>query len=174
MHRTWNLGMATLLAAIALAGSANAAEPTLVGSYKDWFVYQVGTGADRNCYALTQPKQTDPKTIKRDPAFFLISTWPARKVNDEPSMVPGFQYKEDAKVQAQVGSDKFDFFVKNDGTSGGAWVKAEADEKRMIDAMKRGSMLSITGVSSRGTLVKDNFSLSGLSAALDKIDQTCK
>jgi hypothetical protein len=74
----------------------------------------------------------------------------------------------------QVGSDKFDLFTKNDGQSGGAWVENPTDEKRMIDAMKRGAEMSVTGTSSRGTLTRDNYSLSGISAALDKVAATCK
>ena len=33
-------------------------KPQLLGSYRDWFAYQVGTGAERQCYVLSQPKQT--------------------------------------------------------------------------------------------------------------------
>jgi hypothetical protein len=44
----------------------------------------------------------------------------------------------------------------------------------MIDAMKRGAEMSVTGTSSRGTLTRDNYSLSGISAALDKVAATCK
>jgi len=106
--------------------------------------------------------------------FFLISSWPGRKVQNEPSVVPGYQYKVGTKVQVQVGSDKFDLFIKNDGQAGGAWVENPADEKRLIDAMKRGADMSVTGTSSRGTLTRDNYSLSGISAALDKVAATCK
>ena len=49
-----------------------------------------------------------------------------------------------------------------------------ADEKKLIDAMKRGAEMSVTGTSSRGTLTRDNYSLAGISAALDKVAATCK
>jgi invasion protein IalB len=157
-------------------GSALAAEekPTLLDSFRDWHVYSVGAGKDRFCYALSQPKQMNPANTARESAFFLISTWPGRKVSNEPSVVPGYQYKTGTKVQVQVGSDKFDLFTKNDGQSGGAWVENPTDEKRLIDAMKRGAEMSVTGTSSRGVLTRDNFSLSGISAALDKVAATCK
>jgi len=155
---------------------ADAAEqkPALLGSFRDWHVYQTGTGANRLCYALSEPKEMNPANTNRDSAFFLISTWPGRKVRNEPSVVPGYQYKEGAKAQIQVGSDKFEFFTKNDGVNGGAWMEDPATEKRLIDAMKRGSSMSITGISSRGTLTRDNYSLAGISAALDKVAATCK
>jgi invasion protein IalB len=158
------------------AGSAMAAEqkPELLGSFRDWYVYKTGAGPNRLCYALSQPKETNPENVTRGSVFFLISTWPGRKVRNEPSVVPGYQYKDGAKTQLEVGSDKFELFTKNDGANGGAWMENPADEKRLIDAMKRGSALSITGISSRGTLTRDNYSLAGISAALDKIATDCK
>lgn len=158
------------------AGSALAAEekPTLLDSFRDWHVYSVGAGADRLCYALSQPKQMNPANSARDSVFFLISSWPGRKVRNEPSVVPGYQYKVGTKAQLQVGSDKFELFTKNDGSAGGAWIENPADEKKLIDSMKRGAEMSVTGTSSRGVLTRDNYSLSGISAALDKVAATCK
>jgi len=168
-----------VLAAAALALTANAAfgadqKPELLGSFRDWHVYQTGMGADRLCYALSEPKATDPKNLKRDSIFFLISTWPGRKVRNEPSVVPGYQYKDGAMTDVQIGQDKFSFFTRNDNASGGAWIENPADEKRLIDSMKKGSEMIVTGISTRGTLTKDNYSLAGISAALDKVDSSCK
>ena len=150
------------------------AEPTAIGSFRDWSVYSSGGGKDRVCYALAQPKSSTPKSAKRDPIFFLISSWPKRNVLNEPSVVPGYPYKDGAKAGVQVGSDKFEFFTKNDGTNGGAWMDSAADEKRLIDAMQRGQTMIITGTSARGTLTRDEYSLAGISAALDKVKATCR
>ena len=167
--------LVTVVAAFT-ASTAMAAEdkPELLGSFRDWHVYQTGKGPNRLCYALSQPKEMSPNDAKRDSVFFLISTWPIRKVRNEPSVVPGYQYKDGAKTEVQVGSDKFSFFTKNDGAAGGAWMEDAKDEKRLIDSMKRGAAMIITGISSRGTLTKDNYSLAGISAALDKLDSSCK
>jgi hypothetical protein len=169
------LANAFLFAAMA-AGTAMAAEekPTLLGSFRDWHVYQTGKGANRLCYALSQPTDTAPKDVKRDAPFFLISTWPGRKVRNEPSVVPGYPYKDGAKTELQVGSDKFTFFTKNDGSAGGAWMDDAKEEKRLIDSLKKGADMSITGISQRGTMTHDNYSLAGISAALDKLDSSCK
>ncbi|HEX3484297.1 MAG TPA: invasion associated locus B family protein [Micropepsaceae bacterium] len=169
------LANALLFAAI-FAGTAMAAEekPTLLGSFRDWHVYQTGKGANRLCYALSQPTQTSPKDAKRDSPFFLISTWPGRKVRNEPSVVPGYQYKDGAMTDVQIGSDKFTFFTKNDGSAGGAWMEDPKEEKRLVDTMKKGAGMNITGISSRGTMTHDTYSLAGISAALDKLESSCK
>lgn len=172
-----NYGLPTIVAALAMLlawGAVAEEKPQLLGSYRDWFAYQIGTGAGRQCYVLSQPKQMTPPGIKRDDAFFLISSWPGKKVKDEPSIVPGYSYKDGSKVQLQVGSDKFEFFTKNDGSGGGAWMDDPAQERRLVDALKRGASFSITGLPEKGALTRDNYSLSGISAALDKIASTCK
>jgi hypothetical protein len=163
--------VAFFFAALSVAAQA---EPSAIGSFKDWSVYSSGGGKDRVCYALAQPKSSDPKNAKRDPIFFLISTWPKRGVTNEPSVVPGYPYKEGAKAGVQIGSDKFEFFTKNDGTDGGGWMESTDDEKRLIDSMQRGQNMIITGTSARGTLTHDTYSLAGIKAALDKVKATCK
>ena len=66
---------------------------------------------------MSKPTATDPKKAKRDPIYFLITDWPGRspKTKSEPEVVPGYQYKDGSTVTAQVGSDKFEMFTKNDG-----------------------------------------------------------
>jgi hypothetical protein len=150
-----------------------AATPTLLGVFKGWTAASTGAGDQRVCYAIAHPTSSLPAKAKRDPIGFLISNWPARKAAAEPEVVPGYVYKEGSTVTAQVGADKFTFFVKNEGDSGSAWIKDPADEVRLIDAIKRGSSMTITGVSRRGTLTTDNYSLAGVSDALDKIQGAC-
>src|SRR5258707_13848182 len=153
-------------------GPALAAEekPTLLDSFRDWHVYSVGAGADRLCYALSQPKQMNPANVTRDAVFFLISTWPGRKVRSEPSVVPGYQYKVGTKVQVQVGSDKFELFTKNDGSAGGAWVGEPAGEKRAGRGKERGPGMSRTGTSSAGTASGGKYFLSRVCAPPDNAD----
>jgi len=167
----------TVAAAAALvcsmAGTAAADAPTQIGAFKDWSAYTTGTGDSKTCYALSQPKTKLPKGANRDPVFFLVSDWPARKAKGEPEVVPGYSYKENSTVTARIGNDKFTFFTKNDGGTGGAWVKEVTDEARLVAAMRSGSTMTVTGISDRGTLTTDTYSLSGISEALDKIHQAC-
>ena len=168
----------TLLAgafAAAISASSVAADtaPTLLGSFNDWSAFQSTTGQGRTCYALAKPKSSEPKKAKRDPIYLLISDWPLRKTKSEPEIVPGYEYKAESTVSAAIGSDKFEFFTKNDGDSGSAWVKEQADEIRFVEAMKRGAQVVVTGTSKRGTLTHDTYSLGGFTAALDKIHSSC-
>src|ERR1700680_4519387 len=113
---SYAIALLSTLAALC-TGAAVAAEekPALLDSFRDWHVYSVGAGTDRLCYALCQPKQMNPANLTRDSVFFLISSWPGRKVKNEPSVVPGYQYKVGSKVQVQVGSDNIRLLPRTDG-----------------------------------------------------------
>jgi hypothetical protein len=145
----------------------------LLGTFKNWSAYETGTGDAKVCYALSRPTQSEPAKIKRDPPFFLLNDWPSRRAKGEPEIVPGFQYKDGSSVTAQLGADTMTFFTKNDGGAGGAWVEAQSDEERLVNAMKVASEAVVTGTSKRGTVVRDTYSLTGFSDALDKAHQAC-
>jgi hypothetical protein len=166
--------IAPVAALMVLAASASAADsPQLVGVSKNWSAYQASTPKGKVCYALAKPTSTLPKKAARDPIFFLISTWPGRKVDGELQVVPGYPYKDGEPVVAQVGTTKVEFFTKNNGTSGSAWVKDPADEASLLAAMKKGNSITVAGTSQRGTKTKDTYSLAGISAALDLIRNAC-
>ena len=55
----------------------------------------------------------------------------------------------------------------------GAWIKNVAEETRLLDTMRKGSDLIVTGTSNHGTQSVDRYSLKGLSQALDRAGQEC-
>ena len=172
MNRAY--GFVLPLAAAVLAPSLGfAVQVTAFGTFKAWSTYETGAGDGRVCYALAKPTSTDPAKIKRDPAFVLINDWPARRAKAEPEIVPGFQYKDGSSVTVQLGSETVTFFTKNDGGTGGAWVEAQADEERLVNAMRTAPEMVVTGTSKRGTVVRDTYSLAGFGDALDKAQAAC-
>lgn len=168
-----SLASGILAAAMWPNGVPAAPAPQLLGTFKEWTALQSTTGSGKTCYVMGSPKSKEPEKAKRDPAYFLISDWPLRHTKGEPQIVPGYEYKQGSTVTAQIGSDRFEFFTKNEGGAGSAWVQNTADEARLVEAMKRGSTVVVTGTSQRGTETKDTYSLSGISAALDKAHSAC-
>jgi invasion protein IalB len=160
-------------AGLSIAAAAADTAPTLLGAFSGWSAYQSTTGDGRTCYVMAQPKSSEPKKAVRDPVYFLISDWPRRKARSEMQIIPGYKYKDGTQVTAQVGADKIVFFTQNTTGTGSAWVRDSADETRLVDAMKRGSQVVVTGVSQRGTTTHDTFSLDGISTALDRIHAAC-
>ena len=47
-------------------------------------------------------------------------------------------------------------------------------EKKIVTAMKQGQKFTVRGTSWKGTETTDIYSLNGFSAAMDKIDSSCK
>lgn len=157
-----------LTAGIAVASAQTG--PTLLGTHDAWEAYKNTDGRGTVCWAVTQPQTKEPATAKRDAIYFIITTWPKQKILNEPSVVIGYQFKETSEATIQVGSDKFNFFTKGDG----AWLTDKAEEQRLITAMRGNGEMSVKGMSRRGTLTTDTYSLKGLSAALDKVTEGCK
>lgn len=158
-------------APIVLAAAADP-QPTLLGQFGDWGAYTAAPGGRKVCFALAKPRsmQTEPPGRKHSEAFFFISTRPAENVRNEISVLVDFRFREGSEATAEIGNDKFAMYTQNDG----AWIKNTAEEARLIDAMRKGSDLTVRGTSSFGTMVSDQFSLSGVGQALDRVEQECK
>jgi hypothetical protein len=167
------LALAGFCLAASFAPAAADGRPTLLGVAKNWSAYQTTTGDGRVCYALSKPKSTEPRKAARDPVYLLISDWPDRQVRGELEVVPGYFYKDGEPAVAEVGSDKIEFFTRNDDKSGSAWIKDPGDETKLLEAMRHGSTIAISGVSQRGTRTRDTYSLSGMSAMLDRVHDAC-
>ncbi|CDO59574.1 Mlr4354 like protein [Candidatus Phaeomarinobacter ectocarpi] len=171
------LGAALIGAALMLlpATGALAAEPVPLGTFTDWRAYKVTNGPNTICYALSQPKDTAPKNVKRGQIYVMVANWPGRNVKGEVSVVAGYPYKKGSNVTADVDGAKHTLFTENDAQNeGGAWVQDRASERKLISAMKRGNSLRVQGTSGRGTLTTDRYSLSGVTAAIKAIDDGCK
>jgi invasion protein IalB len=152
-------------AAVATGGGV----PELIGKFGDWSAYVSQSPGARICYALSQPKDRQPTSLKRDPGYLFISHRPGEGVRNEMSAMMGFPLR-DGDASLQVGNVVFAMTTKDDNV----WIKNPAEEQRLIETMRRGKELTIKGTSRRGNESTDRYSLSGLGQALDRVAQDCK
>jgi len=147
-------------------------QPTLLGTYGEWGAYAASPGGKKICFALAKPgkSETVPPNRPRDPTYLFVSSRPTEKVKDEVSIIIGYGFKPNSDATIELGGATYAMYTQGDG----AWVKNAAEEPRLVEAMRKGSDLTIKGESSRGTATVDVYSLKGLSQALDKIDQECQ
>lgn len=147
-------------------------QPTLLGQFGDWGAYTATNAGKKVCYALAKPsaQATEPPNRPRDPAYIFVSTRPAENVRNEISIVIGYPFKPGFEASADIGSAKYAMYTQADG----AWVKNPAEEARMVDTMRRGSDMVVTGESGRGTKSTDRYALKGLGQALDRVAQECR
>lgn len=163
------LGASMLLAAMGGA-LAQPQQPKPVAQFGAWSVYASGSGNAKVCYAISQPKERLPAGLKRDPAFFFISTRPGEKVTNEVSLKMGFVLKNESEAKLTVGGQTFLLYTKEDG----AWVRNVADENKLVDTLRKGKDVVVVSTSQRGNTVTDKFSLAGIVQALDKVAQECR
>jgi invasion protein IalB len=145
-------------------------EGAAVMQYGDWTVFTGQTPKGKICYAGSQPKERLPKELKRDPAFLLITTRPSDKIINDFSLVTGFAMKKDEDATLTIGTQSFPLFTKDTG----AWVKVANDEPKVLAAMKNGQNLVFKANSARGNALSDNYSLNGLSQALERVAAECR
>ena len=163
------LGMFLACAAAAPAAAQGQPQSKAVAQFGDWSVY-VSTASPKVCYAISQPKTRSPEGLKRDPAYFFISTRPGENVKNEVTVTMGFPLKEGSDATLTVGNATLQLYTKDQG----AWVRNVADESKLVDAMKRGKDLTVASTSLRGNATTDKYSLVGLGQALDRVAQECK
>jgi len=156
--------------ALAFAAQAQATTPTQLGAFGDWEAFKATDARGTVCYVISAPKTKEPATARRGQIHFMVSSWPGASIANEPSIMIGYPFKDGSTATVEVGTDSFEFFTKEDG----AWLNTGPDEGRLVSAMRASGELTVKGMSRRGTLTTDTYSLKGISAALDKLAEGCK
>ena len=145
-------------------------KPTLVGTFGDWGAYEAQGAKSKICYALAQPKERTPSSLKRDQGYIFISTRPGENVRNEVSVIMGLPLKEGSgDARAEVGTSNFDLVTKGQN----AWMKDSGQEGALIGVMKKHGRLVVKAPSSKGAVAVDSYSLNGLGQALDRVAKGC-
>ena len=150
-------------------GKPAAGKPLQVGTYGDWGAYVTQGAKEKTCYALAKPGQRLPSGLNRDPAYVFISTRPGENVKNEVSIIMGFGMKDGTEASADIGGEAFELL----GKGANAWVKNAAKEPQFVDALRKGSKLTIKAASVKGNVTTDHYSLSGLGQALERVAKEC-
>ena len=167
-RRSRRRALSTLAAVLAASLPAAAAEPELAGTFNDWAAYSYDSGAGMVCYIVSQPKSSKPESARRDPVFFLVTHRPGDKVRNEVNTIIGYTFRKDSQATIVIDGNEFTLFTKGDG----AW--SDAKDAAIVASMRKGRQMQVKGASQRGTNTVDTYSLSGVEAAMDKIDSLCK
>ena len=88
----------------------------------------------------------------------------------EVSFSGGYPFAPDSAVEVNIGGNVFKLFTEGES----AWTGSPSEDSKLISALRAGSSAVISGRSARGTMTKDTFSLSGITAASNKAQGACK
>jgi invasion protein IalB len=166
-----HLASACLAAGLVLFSAPSFAQTAkLLQKYDDWQVFLHETKDEKVCFAASAPKEMEPKAAKRGQVFFYLTTWQKDGVRNEVSVKVGYAFKSDSTPTVAVGNDEFQLYPKEDK----AFMRDPAEERKLLDAMKKAQTLTVKGTSARGTNTTDQYSLKGLASALKQLETACK
>ncbi len=160
--------IATFFSPFSLA--IKAAEPQPVATFKKWSVFVKEDGGERICYAATDAQELAPASVNHGSVFFLVASWKSGAARNQPSLMTGYQLNAAPAPAIRIDSEKWEMYTDDNE----AFIERSADEARLIAAMKRGAEMRVSAVSSRGTATSYVFSLSGVSAALARVEEACR
>ncbi len=155
---------------LVISGGAMAQPVRVLTESRDWTAYSFQENGQTVCYIASAPIKAVGKYKKRGDIFMLVTHRPAEKLWNEVSISTGYTFKNKSDVKITIGKKKFTFFTGGDT----AWAYDVAADRKVIDAMIKGSNLKAVGISSRGTRTTDTYSLKGFTAAYKAINTACK
>jgi invasion protein IalB len=139
------------------------------GNFGAWSLFTTDVTGQKLCFATSQPTSSEPKGANRGPARAFVSAWPKDGVKTEISMKLGFPIKKESEVSVGVGTESYTLFPKDER----AFVSDPTQELKLLEAMKKGSMLVVQATSERGTAVTDIYSLQGFTQAVQALGTAC-
>ena len=155
-------------AALVMAGAA-AAEPTFHARYQDWAVFTDETDRGRVCYALAGPEDASPRSVDHGEAAFMVATWRGGAAREQPSFIVGYPMRQIGPVRASIGRAETRMFV--DGRE--AFVEETAAERSLVRAMRQGYTMRVEAVTQSGERTAYEFSLRGVTRALQGVASLC-
>lgn len=153
----------------AAVGSA-VAQDKLLGRFKDWDAVQAVIGGETVCYISSSPKKAGSSGIPRKQIAVIVAHWPKRKLFGQVKVALGHMAKAKSRVVFNVDGRAFWLWTSKSD----AWARSAAHDRQLIWAMRRGRSLAVVSTPAQGKKVRDDFSLSGFSAALVAIGKACR
>lgn len=158
-----------LMATTAMAQDSN----NRVAAHTDWSVFEATD--PKQCWSVSAPKETVNTregrvvAVNRSDILLFVSYIPGSNVAGQVSFTGGYPFRDGSTVSMDVGGTKFELFT--DGEM--AWSASDADDAKIVTALKRGAEAIVVGISSRGTKTEDTFSLFGFTAAVEEAEKRC-
>jgi hypothetical protein len=145
--------------------------PRSLGTFEAWTAIEMVERSGKTCYMVGYPTAKEPKN--RGDVMLTVSHRPSAKQENQVSYHPGYPYKPDAPVTIEIERRKFELFTRPEIENDVAWAKDEAADKALVDAMRAGKSMTVSGTSARGTKTLDTIQLNGFSRALTEINKAC-
>ena len=151
-----------LLLFVTFNNQAIAEEVKKIGKFKDWETMVIKNNSKFVCFAQSKPVLQSPKSYKREARLF-VSFRPNEKIINEISITSGYEYNNENSIIAKSGKHKYKFDIAQENF---AWLADNKMEKKMINTMKKGSRIMVSGYNQKGSQTIDHYSLLGFTKAV--------
>ena len=148
---------------------AIAEEVKKIGKFKDWETMVIKNNSKFVCFAQSKPVLQSPKSYKREARLF-VSFRPNEKIINEISITSGYEYNNENSIIAKSGKHKYKFDIAQENF---AWLADNKMEKKMINTMKKGSRIMVSGYNQKGSQTIDHYSLLGFTKAYNTAKKSC-
>jgi len=159
--------LAAIVMILSLIQGAYAQSPTKINQFDYWGAYSYKAENGTVCYALSAPTLKEPGNVNHGDVFFILTKRPDGAVLFEPQFMAGYDLREGSQVEIKV-DDKQDFNLFTKDSS--AWLESSDSENTLVAAMRAGSTMQIKATSRRGTNTSYTYSLKGVTAALNAVN----
>ena len=153
-------------------------------TFRYWTAWK---GRDANgeiCFISSQPQTVAPEGLRRSEIHFLVIQRKYLGTRNEVQTQIGYPFNtsnENSRVApegeriwlnawATIDGKRYQFMTVGEN----AWLADEDEEPAFVEALKAGSQLVVQGISHRDNTTTDTYSLSGVTAALEKLDEECR
>ena len=140
-----------------------------IGTFKDWETIVIKNDSKIICFAQSKPVLQAPKSNPREARLF-VSFRPNEKIINEISITSGYEYNNENSIIAKSGKHKYKFDIAQENF---AWLADNKMEKKMINTMKKGSRIMVSGYNQKGSQTIDHYSLLGFTKAYNTAKKSC-
>ena len=146
-----------------------AEEVKKIGKFKDWEAIVIKNNSKIVCFAQSKPVLQSPKSYQREARLF-VSFRPNENISNEISITAGYEFNNENSIIAKSGKFKYKFDISQENF---AWMADNKMEKKMINTMKKGSRIMVSGHNKKGSQTIDHYSLLGFTKAYGAAKKNC-
>jgi len=141
--------------------------PIKIDQFDYWGAYSYNGESGKVCYALSAPTSKEPTNVNHGDVFFILTKRANGAVLIEPQFMAGYDLREGSQVEINVDDKQsFSLFTKDSS----AWLESADNENSLVSAMRAGATMQVKAVSRRGTNTSYAYSLKGVTAALNAVN----
>jgi hypothetical protein len=152
------------------ATPALADTPKNLGAFAKWRALTATAEGQRTCYALSIPVEKKGTVAGRGEAAAMVTHFPEIGALDQVSIVLGFEPASNSPVIAKIGGFTF---TLDEVAGDRAWVKGRANDRAMVQALKKSNRMVVTASTAKGLKVEDTYDLTGFTKAYQAMSKAC-